>query len=60
MNLKQFRVAPGEYRIGDWTILRGGHSFWQVRDQFDDLVEYFRTATEAIRFTIHHQPTPRR
>jgi len=60
MNLKQFRVTAGEYRINDWSIIRGGHSFWQVRDQFDDLVEYFRTATEAIQFALRYSPTPRR
>ena len=52
MKLKQFRVEPGHYQIKDWSVLQGGHSVWQVRDQFGDLVEYFRTAREAIRFAI--------
>ena len=52
MNIKQFRVEAGHYRINDWSILRGGHSVWQVRDNFGDLVEYFRTAAEAVRFAI--------
>jgi hypothetical protein len=50
MNIKKFRVSAGEYRVGDYLILRGGSNWWQVRDKFDDIEQDFRTLREAIRY----------
>ncbi len=55
MNIKQFRVEAGHYRIKDWTVFRGGPNYWQVRDQLDDIVESFRTCTDAIRYAVKSQ-----
>ena len=50
MKLAKYRIAPGEYRLGEFLILRGGRGWWQVRDKTDDVLEDFGTLREAIRY----------
>ena len=49
MNYKQYRVGPGHYVIGDFTIY-GCYPRWQVRDRDDDLLEDFALLREAIEY----------
>jgi len=52
VKLKQYRISPGHYEVGDYTILWGGHSYWQVRDQFGDIIEDFKTLRQALSYAI--------
>jgi len=49
---RDFKIGPGEYglwRCGVWyRIIKGGPKFWQIRDEFDDLVDSARTITECL------------
>lgn len=49
-NLATHRISSGEYRIGEFLILRGGSNYWQVRDRFEDIIEEFSTLRAALRF----------
>lgn len=50
MKMAKYRVSPGEYRVDEFLILRGGRSYWQVRDEFDDVIEEFDTLRRALRY----------
>jgi hypothetical protein len=52
MNIKKFRVSAGEYRVGDYLILRGGSNWWQVRDKFDDIEQDFRTLRQSTKYAL--------
>lgn len=64
MNLSDYRVEPGLYRVGLHTVIRGGRDHWQLRDEYDDIVDIYptcRTAiTEALRIERNAQAQPRR
>jgi hypothetical protein len=52
MNIKKFRVSAGEYRVGDYLILRGGSNWWQVRDKSDTIEQDFRTLRQSIKYAL--------
>ena len=54
MNIKKFRVSAGEYRVGDYLILRGGSNWWQVRDKFDDIEQDFRSLRQSIKYALQY------
>ena len=60
MKLTQYRISPGEYRVGDYLILRGGSNWWQVRDKFDDIEQDFRTLRQSINYALKYSRTPLR
>lgn len=47
-NLTKYRIEPGYYRVGFFTILRGGPNTWQLRDEFGDIVDDYRTLRAAL------------
>ena len=63
MKLAKYRIAPGEYRLGEFLILRGGRGWWQVRDKTDTIIEKFETVKGALAFAKQldeHVPGPPR
>jgi hypothetical protein len=54
MNIRKFRVSAGEYRVGDYLILRGGSNWWQVRDKFDDIEQDFRSLRQSIKYALQY------
>ena len=50
MKLAKYRVTAGAYRVDEFLILRGGRSYWQVRDEFDDVIEEFDTLRRSLRY----------
>lgn len=65
MNLADYRLEPGLYQVGLHTIIRGGRDHWQLRDEFDDIVDIFPTCraaiTEALRVErVRKATTPTR
>jgi hypothetical protein len=59
MKLKQYRVTAGQYQIGEWTVLKCGHSCWQLRYQ-DDMVDEYPTLRVALTDAIHYSARPTR
>ncbi len=47
-NLTKYRMEPGYYRVGPYTILRGGPNSWQLRDEFGDIIDDYRTLRDAL------------
>ncbi len=47
-NLRKYRIEPGHYRIGSFTILRGGPHTWQLRDEFGDIIDDYDTLRAAL------------
>ena len=52
VDIKQYRIEAGHYKCGDLTILWGGPSYWQVRNQWDDIIEDFRTLRDALKYAL--------
>jgi hypothetical protein len=50
MKLSKYRIAAGHYKVGEFVIYGGSRIRWQVRDEFDDIVDDFATLREAIRY----------
>lgn len=57
-DIRQFKMGPGEYAVvldlptGEmgFTIYKCGPKLWQIRDDLDDLIEYFSTVRECIGY----------
>lgn len=50
MKLSKYRIQAGHYNINGYTILWGGRNFWQVRDGWDNMIQYFPTLRQALRY----------
>ena len=55
MNIKQYRIQAGHYEHGRYTILWGGHGHWQLRDQFDEMIECMPTLRAALGMAIAYE-----
>jgi hypothetical protein len=47
-NPTKYRIEAGHYRVGFFTILRSSPNSWQLRDEFDDILDDYRTLRDAI------------
>jgi len=55
MKIAKYRIAPGHYEHGRYTVLWGGHGHWQVRDRFDYLIACVPTLRAALGMAIAYE-----